>query len=134
MGAATKEKIGEGVVKRDELFIVTKLWSTFHDPDKVEYACRKSLENLDLEYIDLYLMHFPVGFVHNTDEDVWPKSPEGLQATSDVDYVDTWKAMEKLVVLGLARSIGVSNFNSLQIDRILKICEIKPVANQVGLA
>lgn len=132
MGEAVQEKIAEGVVGRADLFIVTKLWCTFHEPSKVEYACRKSLENLGLEYIDLFLMHFPVGFVHNSDEDVWPKNPDMTQATNDVDYVDTWKAMEKLVHLGLVRSIGLSNFNSEQIERVLNVAEIKPVANQVG--
>lgn len=131
VGEAAQEKITEGVVSRADLFIVTKLWCIFHEPDKVEYACRKSLENLGLDYIDLYLMHFPVGFVHNSDEDVWPSNPDGTQATNDVDFVDTWKAMEKLVKLGLVRSIGLSNFNSEQIERLLKVAEIKPVANQV---
>lgn len=131
MGEAARDKIAEGVVSRADLFIVTKLWCTFHEPDKVEYACRKSLENLGLDYIDLYLMHFPVGFVHNSDEDVWPSNADGTQSTNDVDFVDTWKAMERLVKLNLVRSIGLSNFNSEQIERLLKVAEIKPVANQV---
>jgi len=131
IGEAARDKIAEGVVSRDDLFIVTKLWCTFHEPDKVEYACRKSLENLGLDYIDLFLMHFPVGFVHHGDEIVWPKNPDGTQETSDVDYLDTWKAMEKLVKLGLVKSIGLSNFNSQQIERVLAAAEIKPVANQV---
>lgn len=133
VGEAARDKIADGVVTRDDLFIVTKLWCNFHDPELVEYACRKSLENFELDYIDLYLMHFPVGFVHNSDEDVWPKNADGTQATNDVDFVDTWKAMEKLVKLGLVRSIGVSNFNSQQIDRLINECEIKPAANQVNI-
>lgn len=65
-------------------------------------------------------------------EDPFPTDANGKVIYSDVDYVDTWKAMEKLVENGLVRSIGVSNFNSKQIDRVLKVAKIKPVTNQVN--
>jgi aldehyde reductase len=131
VGKALNEKITEGVVTREQLYVVTKLWCTFHEEDKVEYACRKSLENLGLDYIDLYVMHFPLGFVHRSDEDLLPKDDAGNILNNDVDYVVTYRAMEKLVKLGLVKSLGVSNFNSEQIARILENCEIKPVNNQV---
>ncbi|XP_055383580.1 aldo-keto reductase family 1 member B1-like [Condylostylus longicornis] len=111
VGRAVRAKIQEGVVKREDLFIVTKLASHHHDPNVVEKACRESLSNLQLDYVDLYLIHFPVGM--------------------DFDYLDTWKAMEKLVPLGLTKSIGISNFNSEQTKRIVENCTIKPVTNQV---
>jgi aldehyde reductase len=89
------------------------------------------LTNLGLDYIDLYLIHTPIGYEYRENEDLLPKDSEGKLAFSDVDYLDTWKAMEKLVDLGLVKSIGISNFNSEQITRVLENCRIKPVVNQV---
>ncbi|XP_011295548.1 1,5-anhydro-D-fructose reductase isoform X1 [Musca domestica] len=131
IGKAIKDKIAEGVVKREDIFLVTKLWNIHHEPDRVEGACRKQLELLGLDYIDLYLMHLPVGYKYVNEETLLPKNDDGVLQLSDVDYLDTYKAMEKLVKLGLVRSIGVSNFNSEQLQRILDNCEIKPVTNQV---
>ncbi|CAD7083090.1 unnamed protein product [Hermetia illucens] len=133
VGAAIKEKIAEGVVKREDIYLVTKLWCIHHDPSKVEHACRKSLENLGLDYIDLYLMHNPVGFVYVDDSTILPKKQESDEfvIASDIDYLDTWKAMEQLVKKGLVRSIGLSNFNAEQTERLLKNAEVKPVTNQV---
>ncbi|XP_067657248.1 aldo-keto reductase family 1 member B1-like isoform X2 [Haliotis asinina] len=125
IGAAVKELIQEGKIKREELFIVTKLWVQFHEPDQVEPACQKSLEALGMDYIDLYLIHFPVAC-----EDLEITKP------TSTDYVDTWRAMEKLVDKGLVRSIGVSNFNQQQLERILKLDGIKykPANNQVEIS
>lgn len=118
-------------MKREEVFVVTKLWNIHHDPKYVEAACRRSLANLGLDYIDLYLMHTPIGYEHREPEELMPKDGAGNLVFSDVDYLDTWKAMEKLVDLGLVKSIGVSNFNSEQIARVLENSRIKPVTNQV---
>ncbi|XP_005190486.2 aldo-keto reductase family 1 member B1 [Musca domestica] len=126
VGRAIKAKIAEGKVKREDLFVVTKLGGIHHDPQIVEHACRKSLSNLDLDYIDLYLMHFPVGQVYKGDDNV-----HGSGELSDTDYVDTWKAMEKLFDLGLVKGLGISNFNAEQTERILQNCRIRPVVNQV---
>jgi aldehyde reductase len=76
-------------------------------------------------------MHTPMGYKYTEDENLLPKDEDGNFIFSDVDYLDTWKAMEKLVEIGLVKSIGVSNFNSEQITRILENCSIKPVVNQV---
>jgi len=72
-----------------------------------------------LDYIDLYLMHMPVGYKYVDDNTLLPKNEDDVLQLSDVDYLDTYKAMEKLVKLGLVRSIGVSNFNSEQLARVL---------------
>lgn len=126
VGRAIKSKIAEGKIKREDIFVVTKLGGIHHDPELVDHACRKSLNNLMLDYIDLYLMHFPVGQVYCGDENV-----HGSSQLSNTDYLDTWKAMEKLVDLGLVKGIGLSNFNAEQTERVLHNCRIRPVVNQV---
>lgn len=77
VGPAILEKINEGAVKREEIFMVTKLWNTDHEPDKVENACRRSCERLGLGYIDLYLMHYPVAFKERQPFDFWPFNADG---------------------------------------------------------
>lgn len=133
VGQAIRDKLADGTVRREELFVVTKLANTHHAPENVERACRMSLANLGLDYVDLYLMHTPMGwkFISDAPEDGTPTDAEGNLIFSDVDYVDTWKAMEDLMEKGLTRSIGVSNFNSIQLNRILDVCKIRPVINQV---
>jgi len=129
VGAAINAKIKEGVVKRGDLFVTTKLWNTFHRPDLVIPACKKSLADLGLSYVDLYLIHWPMGY--KEDSGLFPLDPNENFYPSTADYVDTWKEMEKLVSLGLVKSIGVSNFNSEQIKRVLAVAKIPPVTNQV---
>ncbi|XP_033222228.1 aldo-keto reductase family 1 member B1-like [Belonocnema kinseyi] len=129
IGEALNSKFKEGIIKREDVFITSKLWCTEHSPNLVEPALKKTLSDLRLEYLDLYLIHWPMAFQEGKES--FPTDANGKYLGSDVDYVDTWKAMEKLVEDGLAKNIGVSNFNSKQVERILKICKIKPVVNQV---
>jgi len=128
VGAAIKAKIDEKVVKREELFITSKLWNTFHRTDLVAPAIKKTLSDLGLDYLDLYLIHWPMAY--QEDGDLFPQK-DGKVLYSDVDYLDTWKEMEKLVDQGLTKSIGLSNFNSEQLEQVLAIARIKPVTNQV---
>ncbi|XP_008417016.1 aldo-keto reductase family 1 member A1-A isoform X2 [Poecilia reticulata] len=108
VGDALALRVGPGkALRRDEVFVTSKLWNTKHDPEDVEEACRSSLTHLGLSYLDLYLMHWPMAFK------------------------DTWKAMENLVDKGLVKAIGLSNFNARQIDDIITIARHKPVVNQV---
>lgn len=131
IGKALAAKIAEGVVKREDLFIVSKLWNTYHRPALVEPALRRTLENLKLDYLDMYLVHWPHSYQEG--DVLFPINPDtGLSYPGYIDFVDTWKAMEELQRKGLTKSIGVSNFNSHQIDRLLKSASIVPVVNQVN--
>ncbi|CAB3373312.1 Hypothetical predicted protein [Cloeon dipterum] len=130
VGDAIAAKIKDGTVTREKLYIVSKLWQTYHEPDDVEAGLKVTLKDLQVEYLDLYLMHFPIGFKQQSGH-TSARDANNQIITTDRDYVDTWKAMEKLVEKKLVRSIGVSNFNEKQIDRILENCTIKPVTNQV---
>ncbi|XP_022908299.2 aldo-keto reductase 1B-like [Onthophagus taurus] len=129
VGAAIKDKIDEGVINRDDLFVTSKLWNTFHRVDLVEKAMKETLNNLGLDYIDLYLIHWPLGY--KEDGELFPTDEQGKIQFSNVDYVDTWKAMEKLVEKEYTRSIGLSNFNKRQIERVLDSSTIKPVNLQI---
>ncbi|XP_072941173.1 uncharacterized protein [Epargyreus clarus] len=128
VGEAIKEKIKDGTVTREELFIISKLWSTFHRRDLVEKACRASLEAMGLDYFDLYLIHNPMSFKEGRGP--IPKIASVIQF-SEHDYLDAWFGMEDLVRKGLIRKGGVSNFNSQQVDRVVEKAKIKPVVNQV---
>ncbi|KAJ8971640.1 hypothetical protein NQ314_000603 [Rhamnusium bicolor] len=129
VGTALKEKFAEGVIKREDIFITSKLWNTYHRPDLVEKALRLTLQDLGLEYLDLYLIHWPHAYKEEGEN--FPFDANGKIQFSDVDYVDTWNALEKCVNKGLTKSIGVSNFNKRQLERVLEISTIKPVVNQV---
>ncbi|XP_063795466.1 aldo-keto reductase family 1 member A1-like [Pseudophryne corroboree] len=131
-------EVGEGIkeslssnkgLKREEIFVTSKLWNNKHHPDDVEGALKKTLKDLKLGYLDLYLIHFPFSFKRG--DDSFPHNPDGTMQYDCTDYKDTWKAMEKLVQKGLTKAIGLSNFNKRQIDDILSIATIKPAALQV---
>ncbi|XP_078664287.1 aldo-keto reductase family 1 member A1-A-like isoform X2 [Branchiostoma floridae x Branchiostoma belcheri] len=130
VGRALREKIGSAVQRKD-LFITSKLWNTRHHPDDVLPACQRSLSDLGLDYLDLYLMHFPVAWVRG--EVYYPKDENGraILCTPDIHFMDTWKAMENLVDAGLVKAIGVSNFNISQMEEVLTNGRIKPAVNQV---
>ncbi|XP_035663756.1 aldo-keto reductase family 1 member A1-A-like isoform X2 [Branchiostoma floridae] len=104
VGRALQEKVGS-VVERKDIFITSKLWNTRHHPDDVLPACQRSLTDLGLDYLDLYLMHFPVAWTRG--DVYYPKDENGraVLATPDVPFMDTWKAMEKLVYAGLVKAI-----------------------------
>lgn len=109
--------------------MTSKLWNTFHRTDLIASALQKSLNDLDLDYLDLYLIHWPMAYKEGAE--LFPVELDGGTAFSAVDYVDTWLEMEKIVESGKIKSIGLSNFNKKQIDRILDVATIKPAALQI---
>ncbi|XP_062067002.1 prostaglandin-E(2) 9-reductase-like isoform X2 [Lepus europaeus] len=131
VGLAIRSKIADGTVKREDIFYTSKLWSTFHRPELVRPSLEKSLKNLQLDYVDLYIIHLPVSM--KPGEEIFPTDENGKVMLDMVDLCATWEAMEKCKDAGLAKSIGVSNFNRRQLEMILNKpgLKYKPVCNQV---
>jgi len=117
-------------VKREDLFIVSKLWNSYHEAKHVELGIRQTLQDLKLDYLDLYLIHWPVSFEYAGAEK-FPKLSDGTIKYAKVDIIETWLAMEALVRKGLTKAIGLSNFNSKQITRVLTEGKIKPACLQI---
>ncbi|UTT89614.1 hypothetical protein NDA17_006633 [Ustilago hordei] len=130
IGTALK-KIIPSVVKREELFITSKLWNNAHRPENVQAAYEETLNELGLDYLDLYLIHWPVAFVPG--KDLVPKTEDGKQALidRDVSIVDTWKALIELQKAGKVKSIGVSNFTIEHLDAIINATGVVPAVNQI---
>lgn len=129
VGQALHDKIADGTVKRSDLFITSKLWNTYHRKDLVRKAIEITLADLQIDYLDLYLIHWPMAY--KEDAELFPRDANGKVQYGDADYIDSWKEMEKAVEAGLIRTIGLSNFNKSQILRVLESAKIKPAMLQV---
>ncbi|CAB0029067.1 unnamed protein product [Trichogramma brassicae] len=132
IGKSLKKWFAEGG-KREDLFVTTKLPNFGNRPADVEKYLKLSLEKLGLDYVDMYLVHMPFSFVKDENSEAQAKDAEGSFILDVQDPVEVWKEMEKLVKSGRARSIGLSNFNIDQVQRILNNSEIKPSNLQVEL-
>ncbi|MGH8112928.1 MAG: aldo/keto reductase, partial [Rhodanobacteraceae bacterium] len=110
--------------------VTSKLWNSFHRPADVQPALETTLRHLRLDYIDLYLMHWPVALKPGVE---FPKSAADMIGPDELPFTETWRAMEACVDRGLARHIGVSNFSAAKLERLLDGERIKPAMNQVEL-
>jgi alcohol dehydrogenase (NADP+) len=130
VGNAIKTAIGEGIVTREELFITSKLWNSFHAPEDVESGIRKSLTDLQLDYVDLYLIHWPIAYKKGVN---MPARPEDMIPLEELPLATTWQAMQSLKEKGLAKHLGVSNFSISKIQDLIDKTGIKPESNQVEI-
>ncbi|GAB4392733.1 MAG: aldo/keto reductase [Gammaproteobacteria bacterium] len=117
-------------IKRENLWITSKLWNSFHAPEQVEPALKQTLHDLQLEYLDLYLIHWPVAFKAAVGLDR-PQRGEDYVALEQIPLTATWQALEALVDKGLVKNIGVSNFSISKLKTILAIAKHQPAVNQV---
>ena len=129
---ASLEAIQQGGVKREELWITSKLWNDKHAEDDVIASCRKSLTDLRLEYLDLYLIHWPFPNFHPPGCDVTSRSTDAKPYVHD-SFMRTWRKMEQLVDLGLVRHIGTSNMTIPKLKLVLRDARIKPAVNEMEL-
>ena len=129
---ASLEAIIQGGVKREELWITSKLWNDKHGENDVIPSCRKSLADLRLKYLDLYLVHWPFPNFHPPGCDVSSRSADAKPYIHE-NYMRTWRKMEELVDLGLVRHIGTSNMTIPKLKQVLRDARIKPAVNEMEL-
>lgn len=133
-GQGFARAIKDGLVKREELFIVSKLWNSFHDKERVKPICKKQLQDYGIDYFDLFYIHFPIALKY-VDPSV--RYPPGWQDENDkVTFAkaplhETWSGMEELVDEGLAKSIGISNYSGSLILDLFRYARILPTTLQI---
>ena len=138
VGQGIQRAISEGVCKRDDLWVTSKLWNTYHAAEHVQAACEKSLSDLGLKQLDLYLIHFPIAqkfvpFEHRSPPGWFfdPSTEKPHMIEVKVSIQETWRAMEKLVDDGLVKQIGICNFGTSLLRELLTYAKIRPAVLQV---
>ncbi|KZF19747.1 aldo/keto reductase family protein [Xylona heveae TC161] len=136
VGDAVRDFLKENPsVKREDIFICTKVWNHLHEPEEVEWSFNNSLKNFGLDYIDLYLVHWPIAA--EKDEHNMPKiGADGkyiIKKELTENPEPTWRAMEKIYKSGKARAIGVSNWTIEGLEKLFKFAEVKPMVNQIEI-
>jgi D-xylose reductase len=140
VGAGLREALQTGVCRRDELWVTSKLWNTYHRREHVRPAVEHSLRNLGLDYLDLYMIHFPIATKYVPFDDRYPPEwffdPNAAGPRLELDRVpisETWQAMEELVTAGLVRDIGICNFGCSLLRDLLSYARVQPAVLQVEL-
>lgn len=138
VGEGIKMALEDGLCKREDLWITSKLWNTYHHPDHVSQALEKTLKDLQLDYLDLYMIHFPISLKFVPFEERYPpewfndpSSPDPKMIPSKIPLSDTWRAMELLKESGLVKHIGVCNYSSGLLHDLMNYCKIKPEVLQI---
>lgn len=129
---ASLDAIQQSGIKREDLWITSKLWNDKHGENDVVASCRQSLADLRLDYLDLYLVHWPFPNFHPPHCDVTSRSPDAKPYIHD-NYMKTWRKMEELVDMGLVRHIGTSNMTVPKLKLVLRDARIKPAVNEMEL-
>ena len=137
VGAGLAVALQDGLCRRDDLWVTSKLWNTYHEPKHVRAACERSLRDLRLDVLDLYLVHFPIALAY-VPFDVryppeWffdPAAEKPAMNPIAVPYADTWGAMEELQRAGLVKRIGVCNLNVSMLREVLNTASIRPAVHQ----
>jgi alcohol dehydrogenase (NADP+) len=132
IGEVLAELIANGEVKREELWITSKVWNNMHGEGKVIESCKKSLADLQLDYLDLYLVHWPFPNYHAPGCDGDSRNPDSKPYIHE-NYMVAWRQMEQLVEMGLVKSIGTSNMTISKMEMLLRDYKIKPVVNEMEI-
>ncbi len=130
VGQAIEKVLADQVLRREDLWVTSKLWNNAHRREQVRPALENTLRDLNLDYLDLYLVHWPVVL---KGEVTYPKKAGDFLSLDEVPIAETWQGMEAVLEEGLTRHIGVSNFSAKKIDRLLRTASVQPEMNQVEL-
>ncbi len=130
IGNALQKAFKEGWIKREEIWVTSKLWNDSHLKKDVLPAMQTTLENLQLDYLDLYLVHWPLSLMNGVD---FPSKKSDFLSYKESPLSETWEGMESLVELGLTKHIGLSNFKIKKIEEIKAKAKVHPEVNQVEL-
>jgi D-xylose reductase len=140
VGAGIRAALASGACRREELWVTSKLWNTYHAAEHVRPALERSLRDLGLDYLDLYLIHFPIAQAFVPFETRYPPgwffdpaAPKPGMKFARVPLAETWGAMEELVDAGLVRHIGVCNFGTALLRDLLSYARIRPAVLQIEL-
>ena len=132
IGKVFAQAFAEGTVKREELFITSKVWNDMHGKGDVLLSCAKTLKDLQLDYIDAYFVHWPFPNYHAPGCDGDARNPDSKSFSVD-RFMATWRQMEKLVDMGLAKTIGMSSMTIPKLEAVLPLCRIKPALIEMEL-
>ena len=132
IGEVFSEAINTGRVTREELVITSKVWNDMHGKGDVLLSCAKSLRDLQLDYIDIYFVHWPFPNFHAPGCDGDSRNPDSRPFFAD-EFMACWRQMERLVDMGLVKSIGMSNMTIPKLEAVLPLCRIRPVAIEMEL-
>ena len=132
IGTIFKDAFEKEIVKREELFIASKVWNDMHGDGDVLLACAKTLKDLQLDYLDMYYVHWPFPNYHAPGCDVDSRNPDSKPFSVE-RFMKTWRQMERLVDMGLTKHIGMSNMTIPKLEAVLPLCRIKPEAIEMEL-
>jgi len=130
VGQALSQAMTDGLVKREELFITSKLWNNAHRKEDVKGALKQTLKDLNLDYLDLYLIHWPISFKSGIS---FAQTREEFYTYQDVPLSSTWQGMQDMKNLKLVRHIGVSNFNIRNLKELINVGGQGPEMNQIEM-
>lgn len=132
IGKVFQAAFDKGNVKREEMFIMTKVWNDMHSKGDVLLSCAKSLRDLQLDYVDLFFVHWPFRNYHAPGASGDSRNPDSKPFSVD-EFMETWRQCERLVDMGLTKFIGMSNMTIAKLEAVLPLCRIKPVAIEMEL-
>lgn len=132
IGDVFSKAFSEGLVQRQDLTIMTKVWNDMHGKGDVLVACAQSLRDLGLSYLDIYMVHWPFPNYHAPGAHLEGRNPDAVPFSVE-EYMGVWRQMERLVDLGLVKSIGMSNMTITKLKQVLPLCRIRPTVLEIEI-